>query len=404
MTDLRMDEPAAGGANLEAIIRELNGQLAERARIEAELRESEERFRIMADSAPVMLWMSGPDALCTFFNKPWLTFRGRTIAEEVGNGWTEGVHPDDFQRCLTTYRSAFDARQDFRMEYRLRRADGEYRWILDTGVPRYAADGRFTGYIGSCIDISDLKRAEAANAELIREQDARAHMQELEQLREEWIALIAHDFRQPITTIVGYADVLARHADEFPPATRTPIDHIVTSARQLGRMVTDLLDASRIETRRLSLRRQPVELVPLVSGVVERLRQATEGHPVRLQTAGPISQLELDPVRIEQVLSNLLSNAAKYSAPDSDILLTIEQQDTAVRVSVTNRGPGIPPGELPNLFSRFYRTREAETGRVAGVGLGLYIAKGLVEAHGGTISAESVPGEATTFSFTLPIR
>jgi signal transduction histidine kinase len=290
------------------------------------------------------------------------------------------------------------------MEYRLRRADGEYRWILDTGVPRYAADGRFAGYIGSCIDISDLKRAEAANAELIREQDARAHMQELEQLREEWIALIAHDFRQPITTIVGYADVLARHADEFPPATRTPIDHIVTSARQLGRMVTDLLDASRIETRRLSLRRQPVELVPLVRGVVERLRQATEGHPVRLQTSGPISQLELDPVRIEQVLSNLLSNAAKYGAPDSDILLTIEQQDTAVRVSVTNRGPRIPPGELPNLFSRFYRTREAETGRVAGIGLGLYIAKGLVEAHGGTISAESVPGEATTFSFTLPIR
>jgi PAS domain S-box-containing protein len=404
MTDPRSDERDTGSANLEAVIRELNRQLAERTRVEAELRESEERFRIMADSAPVMLWMSGPDAKCTFFNEPWLTFRGRTMSEEVGDGWTEGVHPEDLQRCLTTYLSAFDKRRDFRMEYRLQRADSEYRWILDTGVPRYTANGSFAGYIGSCIDISDLKRAEDARAELVREQAARAHMQELERLREEWIALIAHDFRQPITAIVGYADVLARHADEFSAATRAPIEHILNSSRQLSRMVTDLLDASRIETRRLSLRRQPVELVPLVNSVVQRMDQVTQGHPVRIKTTGPIAHLELDPDRIEQVLTNLLSNAAKYSDPDSDILITIEQQDAAVRVAVTNRGPGIAPDELPKLFSRFYRASNAEKGKVAGVGLGLYITKGLVEAHGGSISAESVPNDTTTFSFTLPIH
>jgi PAS domain S-box-containing protein len=126
---------------------------------EGRLRESEERFRTVADTAPVMLWMAGLDKLCTFFNKPWLEFTGRTIEQELGNGWAEGVHPDDLDRCVTTYISSFDARRSFQMEYRLRRADGEYRWVLDNGTPR-RDEGGFAGYIGSCIDITDKRRAE----------------------------------------------------------------------------------------------------------------------------------------------------------------------------------------------------------------------------------------------------
>ena len=132
---------------------------ADRAAEEA-LRESEARFRAMADTAPVLVWTSGTDALCDFFNQPWLDFTGRTLARELGNGWTEGVHPDDYTRCVTTYLSAFEERRAFRMEYRLRRADGEYRWVLDTGVPRFTPDGGFAGYIGSCIDITERREAE----------------------------------------------------------------------------------------------------------------------------------------------------------------------------------------------------------------------------------------------------
>src|SRR2546430_12636846 len=123
---------------------------------EAGLRESEERFRIVADSSPVLIWMSDSDKLCTFFNKPWLEFTGRTMEQEMGNGWAEGVHPDDLQSCLNTYVEAFDAREPFVMQYRLRRHDGEYRWISDNGVPRYDAQKNFTGYIGSCMDITEL--------------------------------------------------------------------------------------------------------------------------------------------------------------------------------------------------------------------------------------------------------
>jgi PAS domain S-box-containing protein len=123
---------------------------------QADLRESEERFRIVADAAPVLIWMSGVDKLCTFFNKPWLEFTGRTVEQELGNGWAESVHPDDLQRCFQVYTEAFDTHQPFVMQYRLRRHDGEYRWISDQGVTRFDAQGNFAGYIGSCVDVTDL--------------------------------------------------------------------------------------------------------------------------------------------------------------------------------------------------------------------------------------------------------
>jgi PAS domain S-box-containing protein len=116
------------------------------------------RFCEAMDAAPVMIWVSGEDKLCIWFNRPWLEFTGRTLAEELGNGWAEGVHPEDFDRCLEIYVSHFDARTKFRTQYRMRRHDGEYRWIDDIGIPRYARDGSFLGYFGSCTDVTTKKR------------------------------------------------------------------------------------------------------------------------------------------------------------------------------------------------------------------------------------------------------
>lgn len=130
---------------------------------EAALRESEERFRTMADATPVMLWLAGIDGLCTFFNQPWLDFTGRTMEEEVGFGWAFNVHPGDLQRCLDVYRSSIESHISFKMEYRLRRSDAEYRWVLNEGVPRCTKEGEIAGYAGSCIDITDRKQAEEAS-------------------------------------------------------------------------------------------------------------------------------------------------------------------------------------------------------------------------------------------------
>src|SRR5262249_6686759 len=139
--------------------------LSERKHAEEMLRSSEERFRSMANTAPVLLWVTDTDGLVTFVNVPWLRFTGRSIEQELGNGWADAVHPDDFHRCMQTYRTAFQARQSFTMEYRLRRFDGEYRWIVDSGVPRFASDGSFLGYIGSAIDITERERLEQAHQE-----------------------------------------------------------------------------------------------------------------------------------------------------------------------------------------------------------------------------------------------
>jgi len=126
------------------------------------LAESELQYRTLADSGQALIWTSGPDKLCTYFNKPWLRFTGRTLEEELGTGWTQGVHPEDFDRCVHTYVTAFDRREQFSMSYRLRNARGEYRWLQDDGTPRFDSTGQFLGYIGYCLDISDLKEAEAA--------------------------------------------------------------------------------------------------------------------------------------------------------------------------------------------------------------------------------------------------
>ncbi len=134
--------------------------ITERKEKESALRESEARFKRMADSAPVLIWTSGTDTLCDFFNKSWLTFTGRTLEQELGNGWSEGVHPEDFKRCLEIYLKSFRDRKEFRMEYRLMHADGRYHWLLDNGVPRFTEEGAFMGYIGSCVDITELKTVE----------------------------------------------------------------------------------------------------------------------------------------------------------------------------------------------------------------------------------------------------
>lgn len=270
-------------------------------------------------------------------------------------------------------------------EILVERADGSRVSALISASPIRGPGDTVVGAVAILQDISEIKQ--------------------VERLRQEWISVIAHDLRQPVTLITGYASLLARqfrqpgHEHEVKA-----LERVITSATSLNKMISDLIDLSRLEIHRLALELQIVDLPRLVREVVDRNEEMLKGHSVRIQVEGTIPPVQVDPMRIEQVLENLLSNAAKYSYPKTEIEIRIARRGNAVLVSVTNRGPGIPPEEMPRLFTRFYRTREARAQKIAGLGLGLYISKGLVEAHGGKIWAESVPGQTTTFTFSLPIE
>lgn len=270
-----------------------------------------------------------------------------------------------------------------RKEELLRRPDGESR-VYTSAVPLT----RGNEIVGAVVIYEDITR-----------------IRELERLREEWTSIIAHDLRQPVTVIGGYAGILGREVQRgtLPRRVAGTVEHILTSTQTLSRMVTDLLDVSRIESGRLTVRREEVDLAKLVRGVVERAAPVTSGHTVNLTMEQGLPPVRLDPDRIEQVLTNLLSNAAKYGYPSTDIDVAVHRAGREIVLAVTNRGPGIPASEIPRLFTRFYRARRAERGRAPGLGLGLFISRGIVEAHGGRIWAESIPGQTTTFSFTLPL-
>ena len=264
----------------------------------------------------------------------------------------------------------------------LRHPDGRLLPVLVSAAPVFDAEGRRSGAVTIYQDISALK--------------------ELERLREEWSSLVAHDLRQPLGVIGMGAEMLSRmwrdgNMDECPKIS----ERIRRSTRRMNKMIDDLLDLSLIEGRHLSLDCTQKDLASWLNEVIERLSALAHGHPVRFTTEVQSAPVSVDPVRIEQVLGNLISNAAKYGEPEAAITVGLVQRGAEFEVGVTSRGRGILPEALPNLFRRFSRI-EAEGSGIPGLGLGLYICKGLVEAHGGRIRAESIPGETTTFYFTIP--
>lgn len=221
-------------------------------------------------------------------------------------------------------------------------------------------------------------------------------MKALEKLRQEWTSVVAHDLRQPTTVIHTYASLLAR--GELDEKARERVHHILSSTRQLERMVADLLDASLLETRHLKLERKPTDLDALCASIAEKLAAEAEGRELRLEVEGEPFPVEVDASRIEQLLGNLFSNAVKHGYGDTPIALKLRFHPHEAELSLTNRGEGIRAEQIPRLFQRFSRG----AGSRGSVGLGLYIAKGIVEAHGGKIWAESTPGQLTTFYVRLP--
>ena len=368
-------------------------------------RESELRFRIMADSAPVLVWMAGIDKECDWFNRPWLEFTGRTMEQEVGNGWVEGVHPDDRERCWNIYSTSFDARREFSMEYRLRRHDGEYRWLLDNGVPRYG-DGKFQGFIGTCIDIHDRKQAEDLRARAL--EDARRAWREAENAsrsKDEFLATVSHELRTPLNAMLGWAQLLQLALEDQAKLNRG-LEVIARSARAQSQLIDDLLDVSRIISGKMRLNVRSVDLLPVIGAAVEAVRPAAEAKQIQIRQlldplAGPVAG---DSDRLQQVVWNLLANAVKFTPRGGKVEVRLERINSHVDIIVADTGAGISPEFLPLVFERFRQFDSSTTRTQGGLGLGLAIVRHLAELHGGTVRVESPgAGEGATFVVSLPL-
>lgn len=367
--------------------------VTERKRAEEALIESEARFQRMADGAPVFLWVAGRDKQCTYFNKPWLEFTGRTMEQELGYGWTEGVHPDDVDRCIEIYTNNFDARKPFTMEYRLRRHDGELRWLLDSGIPLYGTDENFVGYIGSCIDISERRQMEEA-------------LKEADRCKDEFLATLAHELRNPLAPLRNALHVLRLSAGDERAAERT-YAMMERQVNHLVRLVDDLLEVSRITRGKIELKRESVELAAVIRSAIETSQPLIEAARHRFIVSLPEEELLLDadPVRLTQVFANLLNNAAKYMEPGGDVRLTAwREEDTAV-VSVQDMGLGISAEALPHVFDLFTQIDRSAGRAQGGLGIGLALAQSLAQLHGGSLSARSAGlGQGSEFIVRLPLR
>jgi len=379
-------------------LRGVSRDITLRKHAEDALRESEARFRIVADVAPVMIWMSGPEKEGIFFNKGWLEFTGRTVDQELGAGWLEGVHPEDLAGCLEVCGSAFGKREPFTVEYRLRRKDGEYRWLLDTGTPRFEPDGAFLGYIGSCIDITERRQAEL---------DHQLQSTELARvgrvtLMGELAASLAHEINNPLGAMVTNASVGQRlmaqgkmESDEF----RELLADIVAD----GHRAREVIEGIRNMVRRTETSYSLILPREIIQDLLRIVRADALARKVNLVTeidenVGPVLG---DRVQILQVMLALTMNAFEaLSVVRADLRRVVIGADHSVAgticLSVRDSGPGFPKSMAEQLFESFFSTKPE------GTGMGLAIARSIVEAHGGTITGENCDAGGARFLVCLP--
>ena len=337
--------------------------------------ESEERFRLVANTAPVMIWMSGPDKLCNYFNQPWLEFTGRPLEAELGIGWAEGVHHDDLRPCMETYSLAFDQRQSFAMEYRLRRNDGEHRWILDIGVPRFNPDGNFAGYIGSCLDITDRKLAEDALATVGRR---------LIEAQEEERTRIARELHDDIVQRVALVAVELEGFDQGAADAKTgihdPIRHACKRLFDIGKDIQEL--SHRLHSSKL-------EYLGLVTAAKSFCRELSEKHTIRIEFKHsdiPSAVPKEISLCLFRVLQEALRNAVTHSGA-RDFIVELHGSPDDIRLIVSDSGIG-------------FDWRHAINGR----GLGLISMRERLRLVNGQLSIQSEPGRGTTVLARVPGR
>jgi PAS domain S-box-containing protein len=390
--------------------RMVGSMLDETPRLAAEraMRASEERFRSLVTATAQMVWTTEPDGRVVEDSPSWRRFTGQTVEEWKEFGWLDALHPDDRERVGAVWRECLATKSVCEVEYRVRAADGVYRWTAARAVPVLEADGRIREWIGTNTDVTERVETEQERNQLLEsERHARAEAERANRLKDDFLATLSHELRTPLNSILGWAQMLSMQGD-MPGEALHGLHVIERNARTQVRLIEDLLDMSRIMSGKLRLELTPVAPSAVVRGALESLTPAAQakGIALHVQIQPDLPLLRGDAARLQQVVWNLISNGIKFSAPGGRVDVALRSaRSQMVELLVTDRGVGIEPEFLPFVFERFRQADGSTTRKHGGLGLGLAIVRSIVESHGGTVWAESEgAGQGATLTVQLPVH
>lgn len=368
-------------------------------KMKAELiKESRIRFENIANSAPVMIWITDVDGLLIFVNQIWTEFTGRTIGEELGFNWIQDVHPDDVNGFLNVYQQSISDRQNFSHQFRYRKNDNVYRWLMMNGIPRFNEDNLFLGFIGTCIDITQQKEDE----EIIKK--INDELESANQNKDKFFSIISHDLRSPLSGIMSLLDIIVTDYDSLGEEERKEIlFEAAKTSKSTYILMENLLDWSRIQTGKISYEPQNISLTQILNGIKNLYYQKLKEKGISLNyDFDPEVFAFADNNMAETIFRNLISNAIKFSKEFGLILVSFDKTDDFIQIKVKDTGIGMNEKQISKLFKIDQTHSTVGTSGERGTGLGLMLCKELVEKQGGKIWIESIVNAGTTFYFTLP--
>jgi two-component system CheB/CheR fusion protein len=341
---------------------------------------SMERFKFLADNTPVMIWTLEPNGEANYFNKLWCDYTGLTLQKSMGTGSQQVLHPDDRQLAIDTWANAFKNKSRFQLEYRIKRADGKYRWHTGIIVPFKNEAGDTVGWIGTATDIENQKK-------------------EIEK-KDEFISIASHELRTPLTSLKGYIQLIEAQTN-LPADVNLYLTKAISSANKLQHLVNDLLDASKIRAGKLQFSKTIFDLSEIVNACLDSCQYLYPSHKFSKELEKGVI-ITGNEERLEQVLMNLVNNSVKYSGENKDIMVRCEKKDGYGIVSIIDFGIGMSEAEQSKIFDRFYRVEDKKY-HASGLGMGLYIASEIIKEHNGSMAVKSALNEGSVFSFSVPL-